>query len=113
LQADVSDPQACDSLIDHAVRELGSIDILVNNAGIIRRNPAADYSERDWHDVMETDLHSVFRLCQAAGRRMLQQGKGKIINIASLLSFQGGVRVPAYAAAQGAVAQLTKALANE
>lgn len=111
--ADVSDPQACRDLIALTVRELGSIDILVNNAGIIRRTPAADYSEEDWTDVIETNLNSVFRLCQLAGRHMLEQGSGKIINIASLLAFQGGVFVPAYAAAKGAVAQLTKALANE
>ena len=111
--ADVSDPQACENLVALTVRELGSIDILVNNAGIIRRTPAADYSEKDWTDVISINLNSVFRLSQLAGRHMLAQGSGKIINIASLLSFQGGVLVPAYAAAKGAVAQLTKALANE
>ena len=111
--ADIADPQACADLIELTVRELGSIDILINNAGIIRRNPAADDAESDWDDVIETNLNSVFRLCQFAGRHMLAQGGGKIINIASLLSFQGGVFVPAYAAAKGAVAQLTKALANE
>ena len=111
--ADVADPQACSALVDLAVRELGSLDILINNAGIIRRSPAADYSETDWADVIQTNLKSVFRLCQLAGSRMLAQGYGKIINIASLLSFQGGVFVPAYTAAKGAVAQLTKALANE
>jgi 2-deoxy-D-gluconate 3-dehydrogenase len=100
-------------LVDLTVKELGSIDILINNAGIIRRAPAADYPENDWADVMRTNLDSVFHLCQHTGRRMLAQGGGKIINIASLLSFQGGVFVPAYAAAKGAVAQLTKALANE
>ena len=111
--ADITDPQACENLIEKTVRELGAIDILVNNAGIIRRTPAVDYSATDWADVIETNLNSVFRLCQCAGRHMLAQGSGKIINIASLLSFQGGVLVPAYAAAKGAVAQLTKALANE
>ncbi|HUI79251.1 MAG TPA: 2-dehydro-3-deoxy-D-gluconate 5-dehydrogenase KduD [Bryobacteraceae bacterium] len=112
-QGDVSDPQVCEELVERTVQELGSIDILINNAGIIRRTPAADYSEQDWSDVIETNLHSVFRLSQLAGRRMLAQGRGKIINIASLLAFQGGILVPAYAAAKGAVAQLTKALANE
>jgi 2-deoxy-D-gluconate 3-dehydrogenase len=111
--ADLSSPQACSELVDLTVKELGSIDILINNAGIIRRAPAADYPENDWADVMRTNLDSVFHLCQHTGRRMLAQGGGKIINIASLLSFQGGVFVPAYAAAKGAVAQLTKALANE
>jgi 2-deoxy-D-gluconate 3-dehydrogenase len=112
-RADLADPRACADLIELTVRELGSIDILINNAGIIRRAPAADYPENDWTDVIQTNLNSVFRLCQLAGRHMLAQGSGKIINIASLLSFQGGLFVPAYAAAKGAVAQLTKALANE
>ena len=111
--ADIADPQACSNLVELAVRELGSLDILVNNAGIIRRAAAAEYPERDWADVIQTNLDAVFRLCQLAGRHMLARGSGKIINIASLLSFQGGVFVPAYAAATGAVAQLTKALANE
>ena len=95
------------------VEKLGSIDILVNNAGIIRRAPAVEFSEVDWNEVIAADLTSVFRLCQSAGRHMLAQGSGKIVNIASLLSFQGGVRVPSYAAAKGGVAQITKALANE
>lgn len=95
------------------IAQLGSVDILVNNAGTIRRAPAVDYSEKDWADVLGVNLDAVFRLCQLAGRRMIEQGSGKIINIASMLSFQGGVLVPAYAASKGAVAQLTKALANE
>jgi 2-deoxy-D-gluconate 3-dehydrogenase len=111
--ADVSSAQACEDLVEFTVRELGSIDILVNNAGIIRRAPAAEFSAKDWADVLEVNLTAVFRLCQLAGRRMLNQGSGKIINIASLLAFQGGVTVPSYAAAKGGVAQLTKALANE
>lgn len=111
--ADVSDAQACAELVGRTVDELGSIDILINNAGIIRRSPAAEYSAEDWAQVIEINLNAVFRLSQLAGRRMLAQGSGKIVNIASLLSFQGGVFVPAYAASKGAVAQLTKALANE
>ena len=111
--ADVSDPKACADLVDLTVKELGSIDILVNNAGIIRRSPAADYKTEDWTAVIEVNLNAVFRLSQLAGREMLARGYGKIINIASLLSFQGGILVPAYAASKGAVAQLTKALANE
>ncbi|MGD0201003.1 MAG: 2-dehydro-3-deoxy-D-gluconate 5-dehydrogenase KduD [Bryobacteraceae bacterium] len=111
--ADVSDAKACADLVELTVRELGSIDILVNNAGIIRRAPAAEFPEKDWAEVIEINLNAVFRLCQFAGRHMLKQGSGKIINIASLLSFQGGVFVPSYAASKGAVAQLTKALANE
>jgi 2-deoxy-D-gluconate 3-dehydrogenase len=110
---DVSDAQACADLVALTVSQLGSIDILINNAGIIRRSPAVDYSAKDWAEVIEINLNAVFRLSQLAGREMLAKGSGKIVNIASLLSFQGGVFVPAYAASKGAVAQLTKALANE
>jgi 2-deoxy-D-gluconate 3-dehydrogenase len=111
--ADLAGAQACSDLVALTIEELGSIDILINNAGIIRRSPAADYKEEDWAAVLEVNLNAVFRLSQLAGRAMLAQGRGKIVNIASLLSFQGGVFVPAYAASKGAVAQLTKALANE
>jgi 2-deoxy-D-gluconate 3-dehydrogenase len=110
---DVCDPKVCEQMVASTVERLGSIDILVNNAGIIRRAPAAEHPLSDWNAVIETNLNSIFRLCQLAGQRMLAQGHGKIINIASLLSFQGGVFVPGYAAAKGGVAQLTKALANE
>lgn len=110
---DVSSPEACTRLVEQVVARFGTIDILVNNAGTIRRAPAADFSWEDWHAVLETNLSSVFRLSQLAGRRMLAQGSGKIINIASLLTFQGGITVPSYAAAKGGVGQLTKALANE
>lgn len=113
VTADLSDPQAAGRLVNKAVAALGQIDILVNNAGIIRRAPAADYGDAEWDEVIEVNLSSVFRLSRAAARGMLERRSGKIINIASLLSFQGGIRVPAYAAAKGAVAQLTKALANE
>jgi len=111
--ADVSDARACEELIELTVRELGSIDILVNNAGIIRRSSAAEFSMKDWTDVIEINLNAVFRLSQLAGRHMLKQDRGKIVNIASLLSFQGGVFVPAYTAAKSAVAGITKAFANE
>jgi len=111
--ADVSDAKACAGLVEFTVKELGCIDILINNAGIIRRAPAAEFSEKDWADVIEINLTAVFRFCQLAGRHMLAQGSGKIINVASLLSFQGGITVPAYAAAKGGVAQITKSLANE
>lgn len=100
-------------LIEATLNEFGRLDILVNNAGTIRRAPAFDYTENDWTTVIEVNLSAVFRMSQLAGRQMLSQESGKIINIASLLSFQGGVTVPAYAAAKGGVAQLTKALANE
>lgn len=113
LALDLTDSSRAPELIERTTAGLGSIDILVNNAGITRRAPAVDYLIADWDDVVATNLTSVFRLCQSAGREMLAQRSGKIINIASLLSFQGGITVPAYAAAKGGVAQLTKALANE
>jgi len=110
---DLQDPQTPARLIEDTVAALGSIDILVNNAGMIRRSPAAEYSIADWTSVLQTNLTSVFQLCQSAATHMLRQKSGKIVNIASLLTFQGGILVPAYAAAKGAVGQLTKALANE
>jgi 2-deoxy-D-gluconate 3-dehydrogenase len=111
---DLSAPDAATRMVDEASAVAGApIDILVNNAGIIRRTAAAEYSDADWDDVIAVNLTSAFRLCRAAGAGMLRRGNGKIINIASLLSFQGGIRVPAYAAAKGGIAQLTKALANE
>ncbi len=113
LVGDVSDAAVCVSLVEQVVEHFGRIDILVNNAGIIRRAPAIEHSEEYWKAVIDTDLTSVFRLTQQAGKHMLAQGSGKIINIASVLAFQGGVLVPSYAAAKGAVGQLTKAFANE
>jgi len=113
LAADLSQKDAAVQLANEALRSLGRIDILVNNAGIIRRADAESYTDRDWDDVLMVDLSSVFQLCRTVGRTMLERGSGKIINIASMLTFQGGLRVPAYAAAKGGVAQLTKALANE
>jgi len=110
---DVSDAAVCSRLIDEVVGHFGRIDILVNNAGTIRRAPAVDHSDEDWQTVIDTNLTSVFRLTKQAGRHMLAQGSGKIINIASLLTFQGGITVPSYAAAKGGVGQLTKAFANE
>jgi 2-deoxy-D-gluconate 3-dehydrogenase len=113
LVANLEHRDQVDALIPRALDHMGRLDIVVNNAGIIRRAEAAEHDDADWDAVLEVDLTSVFRICRAAGRHMLPQGRGKIINVASLLSFQGGVRVPAYAAAKGGVAQLTKALANE
>jgi len=110
---DVCDQKIAHMLVDDTVSTFGSIDILVNNAGTIRRAPAAEHSEEFWKTVIDTNLNSVWYLSQYAGRLMLAQGHGKIINTASLLAFQGGINVPGYAAAKGAVAQLTKALANE
>jgi len=110
----VADAEVCSDLIQKTVAEFGSIDILVNNAGAIRRGPAAEYPSEYWDELIAVNLTAVFRLSQLAARHMLQRGTGgKIVNIASLLSFQGGILVPAYAAAKGGVAQLTKALANE
>jgi 2-dehydro-3-deoxy-D-gluconate 5-dehydrogenase len=112
--ADVADAQACSALVKKTVAEFGSLDILVNNAGIIRRAPAVEYSSEDWDQVIAVDLTAVFRVSQLAARQMLKQGTGgKILNVASVLCFQGGVLVPAYAAAKGGVAQLTRAFANE
>lgn len=113
LAGDVGDAAVCARLVEETVQHFGTIDILVNNAGIIRRMPAVDHSEEDWKAVLDVNLSSVFRLMQHAGRHMLAKGNGKIINIASLLTFQGGITVPSYAAAKGGVGQLTKAFANE
>lgn len=110
---DMADKDAPKLVIEQVMEKFGRIDILINNAGTIRRAPAVDYSEDDWSTVIEVNLSSVFRLSQAAGRRMIEQSSGKIVNIASLLSFQGGITVPAYTASKSAVAGLTKALANE
>ncbi|HOG45544.1 MAG TPA: 2-dehydro-3-deoxy-D-gluconate 5-dehydrogenase KduD [Anaerolineae bacterium] len=101
------------AIVSDVVAQLGRLDILVNNAGIIRRTPAVDFGEQDWDDVLHVDLRALFFLSQAAARAMMRQGGGKIINIASVLSFQGGVLVPAYTAAKSGVAGLTRALANE
>jgi 2-deoxy-D-gluconate 3-dehydrogenase len=95
------------------VLDTSRIDVLVNNAGTQDRHPAVDFPLEAWDAVLQVNLRAVFRLCQLFGRPMLERGHGKIVNVASLLSFQGGVTVPAYAASKGAVAQLTKALCNE
>jgi 2-deoxy-D-gluconate 3-dehydrogenase len=113
LTGDLGDSKTPARLIGGALEQFGRLDILVNNAGTIRRAPATEYSEEDWATVIEVNLSSVFRMAQLAGRHMIERGGGKILNIASLLSFQGGITVPAYAASKGGVAQLTKALANE
>jgi 2-deoxy-D-gluconate 3-dehydrogenase len=113
LIGDISDGAVCARLVDEVVSHFGRIDILVNNAGTIRRAPAVEHSDDDWQAVIDTNLASVFRLTKHAGRHMLQHGSGKIINVASILTFQGGITVPSYAAAKGGVGQLTKAFANE
>jgi 2-dehydro-3-deoxy-D-gluconate 5-dehydrogenase len=113
IAADLGERDAVQRLVDDAIAWQGHLDILVNNAGIIRRQPAAEHSDKDWDDVLNVNLHGVFVACRAAGRHMIARGSGKIINIASLLTFFGGVTVPGYAASKGAVGQLTKALSNE
>ena len=114
ISGDLSKPETARSLVDKTLERFGRIDILINNAGTIRRAPAVDYSDDDWAAVIEVNLSSVFRLSKLVGKQMIENGRGgKIVNIASLLSFQGGITVPAYAASKGGVAQLTKALANE
>ena len=101
------------AIVDQVVQHYGRLDILVNNAGIVRRTPAVDYTEADWDAVMQVNLKSAFFLAQAAGRVMLEQGSGKIINVASLISFQGGILIPPYSAAKHGLAGITKSLANE
>ncbi|HKW18480.1 MAG TPA: 2-dehydro-3-deoxy-D-gluconate 5-dehydrogenase KduD [Terriglobales bacterium] len=113
ISGDIANLQLCDKLIQDTIDEFGSIDILVNNAGTIKRAPAAEFPQQYWDEVIAVNLSSVFRLTQRAGQHMLANGAGKIINIASLLSFQGGILVPAYAAAKSGVAALTKSFANE
>jgi 2-dehydro-3-deoxy-D-gluconate 5-dehydrogenase len=113
VQADLSHRSELKRSFNEAVTALGGLDILLNNAGITRWSPAEAMSEADWDIVLEVNLNSVFLLAQLAGQQMLKQGYGKIINIASLLSFGGGYLTVGYAASKGGVAQMTKALANE
>jgi 2-deoxy-D-gluconate 3-dehydrogenase len=113
VAADLGNRADVQRLIDEAIVWQGHLDILVNNAGIIRRTPAADHTDADWDAVIDVNLNGVFTACRAAGKHMLARGSGKIINIASLLTFFGGITVPGYAASKGAVGQLTKALSNE
>lgn len=112
--ADVSDTSQFDSFIDKVIAEYGHVDILVNNAGIIRREDAIEFSEKNWDDVMNLNIKSVFFLSQKVAQQFIKQGHGgKIINIASMLSFQGGIRVPSYTASKSAVMGVTRLLANE
>jgi len=106
-------PEALAADVDTVIEHLGELDILVNNAGTIRRTAAVDHTSQDWDHVLRVNLDAVFHLSQAAGRHMLGRGYGRIINVASMLSFQGGILVPGYAASKHAIAGLTKALANE
>ena len=118
ISADLSTIEPVNRIVDEAVDKLGGLDILVNNAGIIRRADSLDFTEEDWDAVVDTNLKSVFFLCQAAARHMVGRfekdgGRGKIINIASMLTFQGGIRVPSYTASKSGIGGLTKLLANE
>ncbi len=113
LAIDLGNPEQVDTVIPEATRALGRVDILVNNAGVSGRGPAMDVPPEEWHSVLQVNLHAVFRLCQDAARQMLPRRTGKIINVASLMSFQGGILIAAYTASKGAVGQLTKLLANE
>ena len=113
LEADLASTEQAERLPDRVRSEAGEIDILVNNAGTIKRHDAAEFPIEDWQTVIQTNITAVFQLCQAFGKRMIERRQGKIINVASLLSFSGGIRVPAYTASKHAVAGLTKALANE
>ncbi|WP_369059247.1 2-dehydro-3-deoxy-D-gluconate 5-dehydrogenase KduD [Caulobacter sp. 73W] len=113
IKADFGSTEPVQRVVDETVAAFGKLDILVNNAGIIRRADSIEFSEADWDAVMDTNLKVVFFLTQAVARQMLKQGGGKVINIASLLSYQGGIRVPSYTASKSGLAGLTKILANE
>jgi 2-deoxy-D-gluconate 3-dehydrogenase len=114
IHADLGTIAAIPEIIERTVAEYGRIDILVNNAGIIRRADALEFSERDWDDVIAVNLKTVFFLSQAVARRFVAQNQGgRIVNVASMLSFQGGIRVPSYTASKSGVAGLTKLMANE
>lgn len=114
LQADLSKMDSIPAVVKQTKDKLGSVDILVNNAGIIRRAPCTEFSEKDWDDVINVNLKAVFFLSQAVARVFMEQGSGgKIVNIASMLSFQGGILVPSYTAAKSGVAGITKTMANE
>jgi 2-deoxy-D-gluconate 3-dehydrogenase len=113
VKADLGEKPDHPAIVGEIVAQLGGLHILVNNAGIIRRNNAIDFTEADWDAVLDVNLKSVFFLSQAAARHMIPRGGGKIINIASMLSFQGGIRVPSYTASKSGLAGLTRLLANE
>jgi len=114
IRADLADKDCVPKIVDETVEKLGGIDILVNNAGIIRRAPITEFTEKDWDDVMNVNVRTLFFLSQAAAKVMIGQGRGgKIVNVASMLSFQGGILVPSYTASKSAVLGLTRLLANE
>ncbi|CTP90830.1 2-dehydro-3-deoxy-D-gluconate 5-dehydrogenase KduD [Xanthomonas graminis] len=113
IEANLISIEPVQRVLDETLAGLGRLDILVNNAGLIRRADAVDFSEQDWDDVMNVNIKSAFFMSQAAGRHFIAQGSGKIINIASMLSFQGGIRVPSYTASKSGIAGITRLLANE
>jgi 2-deoxy-D-gluconate 3-dehydrogenase len=114
IKADLLDGKVVPRIVETAVKELDGVDILVNNAGIIRRAALLEFSEKDWDDVIQVNQKSLFFLSQAVAKQIVAQGRGgKIINIASMLSFQGGIRVPSYTASKSAVMGLTRIMANE
>ena len=113
IAADLTSIEPIPHIVSTTLSQLGGLDILVNNAGMIRRADSVDFTEADWDAVIDLNLKSAFFLSQAAGRHMIAQGAGKIINIASMLSFQGGIRVPSYTASKSGIAGITKLLANE
>ncbi len=114
VKGNLADENSIVNIFDESVAKLGGkVDILINNAGVQRRHKSEEFPLDDWNIVLQVNLNAVFTLCQLAGRKMIEQGYGKIVNMASMLSFFGGYTVPAYAASKGGVAQLTKALANE
>ena len=113
VEADLLSIEPVDRIVREALDSAGRVDILVNNAGIIRREDSTEFSEKDWDDVMNINVKTVFFMCQRVGRHMIERGSGKIINIASMLSFQGGIRVPSYTASKSGVAGITRLLANE
>ncbi len=113
IEANLSSVEPVERVVRETVDGLGGLHILVNNAGLIRRADAVDFSEKDWDDVMNVNIKGAFFMAQAAGRHMIANGGGKIINIASMLSFQGGIRVPSYTASKSGIAGITRLLANE
>lgn len=114
VQADLSSLEPIQRIIDSALQEFGHIDILVNNAGIIIRNDSVDFTEKEWDDVMDINVKATFFMCQAVARQFIKQGNGgKIVNVASMLSFQGGIRVPSYTASKSGVKGITMLMANE
>jgi len=113
IEANLSSVEPVERIVRETVDALGGLHILVNNAGLIRRADAVDFTEKDWDDVMNVNIKGAFFMAQAAGRHMIAKGGGKIVNIASMLSFQGGIRVPSYTASKSGIAGITRLLANE